>query len=47
MMIKFSEFFDAFVNIVNETEMSWVDLEGDEDREVKIKELLKSASYYE
>ena len=47
VMIKFSEFFDEFVHIVNDIEMNWVDLEGDEDREVKIKELLKSAPHYE
>lgn len=47
VMIKFSEYFEEFVHLVNEIEMNWVDLDGDADREVKIKDMLKAAPHYE
>lgn len=47
VMIKFSEFFEEFVNLVDEIEINWSDLEGDADRDIKLKELIKSAPHYE
>lgn len=41
VMIKFSEFFDAFHILVDEVDMQWIELEGDEDRDIKIKESIK------
>jgi myosin heavy subunit len=41
VMIKFSEFFEEFSMLVDEVEMMWSDLEGDEERDLKIKEMLK------
>ena len=38
VMIKFSEFFEEFNNLVDDVEMMWSDLEGDAERDIKIKE---------
>lgn len=42
VMIKFSEFFEEFVNLVDEIELQWAELEGDSERELKIKDLIKA-----
>jgi len=47
VMLKFSEFFDDFNNLIDEVDINWTDLEGDEEREIKIKEMIKSAPHYE
>lgn len=47
VMIKFSEFFDEFNHLVDEIDMLWSDLEGDAERDIKIKEILKAAPHYE
>lgn len=47
VMIKFSEFFDEFHNLVDELEMHWEDLEGDPERETQIKDIIKSTPHYE
>lgn len=46
-MIKFSEYFEDFNNLIDEVDISWSDLEADEDRELKIKEIIKAAPHYE
>ena len=43
VMIKFSEFFEAFQVLVDEVEMEWHNLEGDEERDIKIKDIVKGA----
>jgi hypothetical protein len=47
VMIKFSEFFDDFQVIVDEVEMMWDQLEGDDERELKIKDHMKGLTHYE
>jgi len=47
VMIKFSEFFNEFVDLVEEIDIHWSDLEGDAERELKIKDIMKSAPHYE
>jgi hypothetical protein len=47
VMIKFSEYFEEFIQIVDEIEMHWMDLEGDEERDIKIKDILKQTPHYE
>ena len=47
VMIKFSEFFDAFSMLVDEVDMQWMDLESDPDRDSKLKETIKAANHYE
>lgn len=47
VMIKFSEFFDEFVSLVDEIEIHWDELEGDSEREIKVKEIIKQAPHYE
>ena len=39
-MIKFSEFFDEFVHIVNGIEMNWVDLKGTKTERLRLKSYL-------
>ena len=33
VMIKFSEYFDAFTMLVDEVDMQWMELEADADRD--------------
>lgn len=47
VMIKFSEYFEDFSNLIDEVDISWSDLEADEERELKIKEVIKAALHYE
>lgn len=47
VMIKFSEFFEEFKMLVDEVDMMWADLEGDSERDIKIKEQLKTAPHYD
>ncbi|CDW73494.1 UNKNOWN [Stylonychia lemnae] len=47
VMIKFSEFFDEFNQLVDEIEMQWTDLEGDSERDIKLKEMIKATPHYE
>jgi hypothetical protein len=47
VMIKFSEFFDAFNILVDEVDLQWVDLEADPDRDAKLREHIKAAPQYE
>lgn len=46
-MIKFSEFFEAFMVMVDEVEIHWMELEGDDERDIKIKEIIKQAHHYD
>jgi hypothetical protein len=47
VMIKFSEFYDEFSNLIDEVDINWGDLEGDDERDIKIKEIIKAAPHYE
>ena len=47
VMIKFSEFFEDFIAMVDDTDMKWDELEGDEVRDIKMKEHLKTMAHYE
>jgi len=47
VMIKFSEFFDSFQQIVDEVDMQWSTLEGDPEQEIKVKEIVKSMPHYD
>lgn len=47
VMIKFSEYFEEFNMLVDEMDMLWAELEIDPEREIKLKEALKSAPHYE
>ena len=37
VMIKFSEFFSDFTSMVDEVDLQWTELEGDDERDFKIK----------
>lgn len=41
VMIKFSEFYDAFCELVDEVDMQYMTLEGDSERDLKIRDLIK------
>lgn len=47
VMIKFSEFYDTFTHMVDEVDMQWHMLEGDSEREIKMKEAVKGVPHYE
>jgi len=48
VMIKFSnDGLDKFSELVDEVEMAWSDLEKDDEREFKIKDLIKTHKNYE
>jgi hypothetical protein len=47
VMIKFSEFFDAFTDVIDEVDMQYTMLEGDEDRNLKIKETIEAMPHYD
>jgi len=47
VMIKFSEFFDEFNQLVDEIDMQWLELDGDADRDIKLKEMIKATPHYE
>ena len=47
VMIKFSEFYETFTSLVDEVDMQWSMLDGDADREIKIKEVIKGYPHYE
>ena len=47
VMIKFSELFEAFVTLVDEVDMQWAELEGDEERDFKMKDMVKKSMSYE
>lgn len=47
LMIKFSEFFDDFQNMVDEVDMQYEMLKDDEDREFKTKDFMKAQTNYE
>jgi predicted transcriptional regulator len=41
-LIKFSELFDSFSQLVDEVDMQWVELEQDEERDIKMKDIIKA-----
>jgi hypothetical protein len=47
VMIRFSELYDSFLQLADTVDMEWSMLEGDEDREIKMKELIKAAPHYD
>lgn len=47
VMIKFSEFFDDFQTIVDETDLQYEMLKDEPDREVQVKEQLKALPHFE
>lgn len=47
VMIKFSEFFEDFIAMVDEVDLLWDQLEGDDERDFKIKDQLKTLTHYE
>ena len=47
VMIKFSEFFDSFSDLVDEVDMQWMTLEGDEERDIKLREIVKTFHNYD
>ena len=46
-MIKFSEFFDDFQTIVDETDLQYEMLKDEADRDVQVKEQLKALPHFE
>ena len=47
VMIKFSEFFEEFVHLIDEIDMNMIDLQDDPERDIKLKDVLKSTPHYE
>lgn len=47
VMIKFSEFYDSFCQLVDTVDMEWSMLEGDAERDIKMKEIIKGAPNYD
>ncbi len=47
VMIKFSDNIDTIQTIVDEIDLKWIELESDPEREIKIKESIKSVPYFE
>lgn len=46
-MIKFSEYFQAFVDLVDDAETEWEMLKDDAERDIKLREHLKAAPQFE
>ena len=47
VMIKFSEFYDSFTQLVDAVDMEWSMLEGDSERDIKMKEIIKAMPHYD
>jgi len=47
VMIKFSEFFSDFSGMVDEVDFQWSQLEGDDERDFKIKQTIKAMPNYD
>jgi hypothetical protein len=47
VLIKFSEFFDDFVSIVDEVDLKYEEVKDDDDKDVKMKEAIKAMPHYE
>lgn len=47
VMIKFSEFYDSFTQMVDNVDMEWSMLEGDDERDIKMKEMIKAMPHYD
>ena len=47
VMIKFSDLTDTIQMIVDEIDLTWADLESDPQRDIKIKDLIKTLPYFE
>ena len=47
VMIKFSEFFEDFVALVDEIDMFWDEVKDEKDRDVQLKEKIKTIKGYE
>lgn len=47
VMIKFSEFFSDFTTMVDEVDLQWSLLEGDDERDFKIKQTVKAMPNYD
>ena len=46
-LIKFSDLFDSFSQLVDEVDMQWTDLEKNDERDLKMKELIKDFPNFE
>ncbi len=47
VIVKFSELTESFSSLVDEVDMLHAELEGDEERDIKIKEMIKKAHDFE
>ena len=47
VMIKFSDLFDVFQQVVDETDLMWEDFKDDADRDTKLREHLKTLPHFE
>lgn len=47
VMIKFSDYLESFECLSDEIEMEWHQLEGDKERDIKIKEMIKNSTQYD
>jgi hypothetical protein len=47
VMIKFSEFFDDFLTMVDEIDMKWEEVKDADDKDLKIKDCMKALPHYE
>lgn len=48
VMVKFSnDGIDKFTELVDEIEMTWTELENDEERDFKVKDAIKTHKYYD
>ena len=46
-ILKFSDLIDQFSELVDEVDLIWNELDGYEDRDIKIKEAIKKSTHYE
>jgi hypothetical protein len=47
VMIKFSDLTDSIQTLVDEVDLLWMDLESDPERDIKIKESIKTVPHFE
>jgi hypothetical protein len=47
VMIKFSEFFDDFLTMVDEVDMKWEEVKDAPDKDLQMKEAMKTIPHYE
>lgn len=47
VIIKFSEFFDDFISLIDEIDLKTDELKGDKEKDIKLKEFMKTLTNFD